>query len=610
MIKNERNRSYLAKDFSGFKSAIQEYIENYYSDKMSDFSEGGIAGMFVDMAAYVGDNMSYYLDFQFNEMDLETAVDIKNIQKHLKSAGIKIMGPSPAKAIINVTIIIPAILNSYNEYVPNEQYLPVLRSGTTLSSPDGISFELIEDLNFAETDENKKPLYSYRLNPNDLDSNGNPKSFIIQRTAEFVSGNTVTENIKISNSFVPFRSVELSNIEINEIISVIDSNGNKYYEVDNLTQDVVFTTIPNYNYDSNYVKDVLEIKPATRRFIVERDINTGLVSLVFGSGIDSDYENDLMPPPNEIALNLYGRRNFTNFSIDTNNIIKTDTLGISPTDTTLTITYRSGGGLFHNVNKNTINNIVSFTLDFNNNVPVFNKTKIRNSIQFNNYEAAFGGENQPTLEELRFIGINSKNMQARIVSKEDLIARVYTMPSNLGRVFRVSALSNLDNPFSATLYIVTRNTSGKLQNPTDTMKKNIKIFLNKFRLVSDSIDILDSPIVNIKVNYSIAVDPLYNKSSVIKIVNSKIKNFMKIDSFQIGTPIVKSEISQIISGVSGVVSIIDISITNQSGTQNNNIYSNFSYSISSNTINEIIYPPDGGIFELKYPDYDIVGIAY
>ena len=605
----DRNKNFLSKDFTSFRSGIQEYIENYYSDKISDFSESGLPGMFVDMAAYIGDNMSYYLDFQFNELDLETAVDIKNIQKHMKSLGVKPRGPSPARAEIVVSLIIPARLDVNNEYVPDPDYIPILRSGTTVVSSTGVSFELIEDLDFNKKNENDAYLFSFRMNPDEIDSNGNPLSFIVERKGTFISGKTINEVVNIDPIFQPFRRISLSNINVNEIISVFDSNNNQYYEVDNLSQDVVFVAIPNYGYDSKFVKDTLELRPAARRFVTERDIETGVITLVFGSGNENEFENDLMPSPEEIAIEMHGKRNFTNFSIHTNNILKTDTLGISPYNTSLTINYRTGGGLNHNVKPGTINTISRFTLDFKSSVPVSIRTKVRNSIQVSNPEAAFGGENQPTIEELRFIGINSRSMQSRIVSKEDLIARVYTMPSSLGRVFRASAISNLDNPFSASLYILTRNADGLLISPTDTMKKNIKTFLNKFRLVSDSIDILDSPVVNLKIEYIVQVDPLYNKDSVIRTINSKISSFMQIESFQIGTPIVITDIEQLIFSVSGVTSIVEVKIKNVSGKINNNQYSNFSYPIDQNTVNKIVYPPDGGIFELRYPDFNIIGLA-
>lgn len=611
-IKKERFRNYLAKDFKTLRGSLTDYISLYYGDKISDFSEASVAGMFLDMAAYVGDSMSYYLDFQFNEMDLETAVDIKNIQKHLRSAGIKAKGATPSTALITISLLIPSRLNIFNEYEPNPDYLPVLRSGTTITSDSSISFELLEDLDFNEVNESGTYKYSFSINAEDLDSNGNPKSFIVQREAIFVSGNTVEEEIEIDQLYVPFRTISLSNININEIISVEDSNGNQYYEVDNLTQDVVFKTSVNLEYDSNSTKDVLEIVPAARRFVVENDIQSGLTSLVFGSGDENDHQDTLMPAPEDISLNLFGKRTFTNYSIDTNNLLKTDTLGISPRDTILTIRYRTGGGIEHNVPARSIQNISSFTLDFNSEIPVTIRTQVRNSMTVINNEASSGGESPLTIDELRFIGINAKSLQSRIVSKEDLVARIYTMPSSLGRVFRAAAISNLDNPFSASLFIVSRDDKGDLVRASDTMKKNIKTFINRFRLVSDSIDILDAPVVNFMISYGIVVDKNKNKNSVIQTANTKISEFFSIENFQIGTPILKTDISRVLMSISGIVSIVpdSIKITNLSGVKSGNTYSDFIYLIDDNERNGIIYPPTGGIFEMKYPQYDIKGKAY
>ena len=209
MSNNERIKNYLAKDFSGLRNSIQEYIENYYPDKISDFSESGLAGMFVDMAAYVGDSMSYYLDFQFNELDLESAVDIKNIQKHMRAAGVSSRGPSPATVEVSITISIPSQYLSTGEYFPNTAYLPILRSGMTVVSNSGISFELIEDLDFNKKDENNSYLFSYSLNPYDVDAQGNPQSFLVTRTGIFISGTTIEESISINSNFVPFRRINL-----------------------------------------------------------------------------------------------------------------------------------------------------------------------------------------------------------------------------------------------------------------------------------------------------------------------------------------------------------------------------------------------------------------
>jgi len=59
----------------------------------------------------------------------------------------------------------------------------------------------------------------------------------------------------------------------------------------------------------------------------------------------------------------------------------------------------------------------------------------------------------------------------------------------------------------------------------------------------------------------------------------------------------------------GVVSIIDLKFTNLRGTVQEKIYSDASFNVSANTKKGIIIGPPGSIFEIKYPDFDIVGVA-
>ena len=78
-LKKIKNRKYLAKDFGGLRSDLLNYAQTYFPDKIKDFSEASVSGLFLEMAAYVGDVMSFYLDHQFNELDIETAVEDKNV---------------------------------------------------------------------------------------------------------------------------------------------------------------------------------------------------------------------------------------------------------------------------------------------------------------------------------------------------------------------------------------------------------------------------------------------------------------------------------------------------------------------------------------------------
>ena len=604
-LKQRRQRSYLGKDFDSLRESLSSYARNYYSEQIKDVSESSVAGMFIDMAAYVGDNLSYYLDYQFNELSLESAVDPSNIDRLIRRAGVKYGGASPSIVTINFYAIIPSILSN-GVYVPNTQYMPVIQSGTQVKSNSGIVFELTEDVDFAKLNTNGKLIASYRIFSQD--SSGNPTRFVVKSSGLCSSGRVTTERFTIENSFVPFRTITLSNQNVNEIIGITDSDGNQYYEVESLTHDVVFKARTNVSSDSDIVEDLLTVIPAPRRFITENSRVTGKTTITFGSGDADSLDNDSIPDPSEIALPLYGsNKTFKKAIIDPNSLLKTRSLGVTPVNTILTVSYRYGGGLSNNVGAGTINSISRLVHKFPPSTPSSIAATIRATFEVDNTETAVGGEDPLSLEDLRAIALNYANAQNRIVTKQDAAARIYTMPSNFGRVYRVGFRPNPVNPLSTLAYVVSRNSNGQLILSSDTLKLNISRYLNEFRLISDAIDIVDSPIVNIKLNYSVVLYPTAVKNTTLQAINQNLKEFLDIKNFQIDQPIIISDITNILLNSDGVMSVTEVSFIGVNGNVNGVNYSDVIYNVEQNIINGLLVPPPGGIFEIRYPDFDIIG---
>jgi len=235
------------------------------------------------------------------------------------------------------------------------------------------------------------------------------------------------------------------------------------------------------------------------------------------------------------------------------------------------------------------------------------KAQIRASVDVRNAQSAGGGENQPSIEDLKRLIVSARNAQSRIVTRDDLLSHVYMMPSRFGRIFRAGIRSNSDNPLATQLYIICRDRSGKLKYAPDSLKDNLALWLNQNRLISDAIDILDSPIVDVGVKYSIVVNSVANKNSVIQSINAKIKNYFKIANFQIDQPLFLTEIQRIIIKSGGVISLSSLEMINLSGTVSNKIYSNVILNMEQATFKGIVTPPGGGIFQMRYPNYDIIG---
>jgi hypothetical protein len=470
-----------------------------------------------------------------------------------------------------------------------------------------VIFSIAEDVDFSE--KTRLGILKAQYVVGNVDAFGNPSTFILKRDVKCISGQVVTDNFAITSNPSPFTSISLSNIDVNEIMKVEDSEGYEYYEVQSLSQDTVFKTFPNMSSDSEEVPRSISVIPAPRRFIRITDPLTRITTIQFGSGNASTTDDDVLPDPETLALPLYGKTVLNRFTLDPNSLLNTNTLGILPKSTTISVTYRAGGGANHNVGALSIRGITSMIVDFPDDCLASIASSIRASIDVRNDAPASGGASAPTIEDLRSQIPIARMQQDRIVTKEDLISRVYTLPTKFGRVFRAASRPSPDNPLSSQLFICSKDSSGFLSTTTDTLKKNLKVYLNEYRLISDAIDILDARIINFRVKFTVFINPNSNKSSTIQSVVARVSDVMNIKNFQIDQPIIISDIQNVIINTPGVLTLVDIKIESLNGTIQDRNYSSVTHNVKQYTRKGIIYGPPGSIFEMRYPQYDIVGTA-
>jgi len=601
--------NYLNKDFSSFRKDLLNYASTHFAGQIKDFSENSVGGMFIELASYVGDVMSYYLDHQFNELNLETAIEDENIERLIRNSGIRITGASPATVIVTIYMRVDAVYDSLTAtYIPDVHQLPVIQAGTKVASFDGTVFEITRDYDFSERNSLGNFLFSEVPVVGNTDSDGTPIDMIISKECIFTSSITKTQNVSIPNTFKSFRTIKLNNSDINEIISIKDSDQNEYYEVKSLAHDIVFKSFLNTTSDINETPENLEIISSPRRFTSNFSIIDGITKLRFGSGRSDTYEDDIVPDPSDHALPLYGnKRTFSRFSIDPNILLSSRTLGVSPVNTELTITYRYGGGFSHNVGPGQITEIIALVTKFNSSVSAGKALSIKRSMEVYNEHTASGGTDRPTLDDLRNVALNYQGSQDRVVTKQDLLTRVYTMPSKFGRVYRISVSKNNFSQNTALLRVITKDANNNLTIANDSLKNNIAKYINQYRLIGDSIDIIDGQIINYEVNFTITVKNTYLESNVLASVLNKLKSFLKTDNYQINQPINMSDISLLITATDGVNTLTSINFEARSGTYEDREYSDTSWSVLDNTKKGILHPPEGGMFELKFPNDDIKG---
>jgi len=599
--KKEISRSYIAKDFDSMRLDLQKFARTYYPDNMQDFSEASLGGLLVDLAAYVGDTMSFYADHQFRELDPLSAVETTNIERMAQNSGIKIGGASPAVAEVDFYVRVPAVEEN-GILKPQSNALPIIKAGTVLGSTIGVKFYLVEDLDFSITD-SVGNLVARKLR---VKRRAGRENFILIMPGTCVSGTLVTETFTLSNAFIPFRTIRLQNPDVSTILSVVDSAQNEYYEVESLSQDTVFRSFDNNNRTDDGVDSNLSVIPAPYRFITTTDIRTRRTGLQFGSGRSDSIADDGVPDPSDLSLPLYGKKTMPRFSLDPAALLDTKTLGISPQNTTISVSYRYGGGASHNVSSKSINQVDSLEIEFKDSLSGTTAIDVRASVEVLNEQPAAGGSNRLTTEEVRQLIPTARNLQSRVVTREDLLARLYLLPNEYGRIFRAGIVANPQNPLASILYVISRDSAGRLSQSPDVLKKNISKYLNEYRMISDAIDILDARVFNFRVNISIVTAPNVNKSQVTKKVITEIKKLFRIERSQIDRPIVESDIVFAIINVPGVLSLIELKLTSLYGTIAKRVYSENQIDFESIKNNGIFFPPSGGIFELRFPNDDIM----
>lgn len=607
VIKAVRQRKFLNKSFDGLRQDIIEYARTFYDSQIRDFSESGLGGVLVDFAAFVGDNLSFYLDHQFTELSPEDAVEGANIERLLREAGVEITGASPAVVECTFFVEVPAEPDGNGGTRPMQSVIPVILDNTVSLADNGTQFVLLDPLDFSETDRfgNLKASAQFSSTASD----GTPLTYIMSRTGVCMSGFRTQETFPIGVDFVPFREITLSNPNVTMIMNVSDDLGNTYYEVKQHTQDVVYQGVLNRNEDGDLVRENLSVIPAPYRFVRRTSSASRLTTLVMGGGSADTLDDDVIPDPTDFALPLYGKQTFTRTTIDPGSLLNTRTLGVAATNTTLSVTYQFGGGLSHNVAPESIGTISTLRMTFPNGPSAAAAQRVRASAAVKNFKRASGGEDPPTVDDLKVLIPSARNAQSRIVTKEDLLSRIYTLPSNFGRVFRAGIRSNPNNPLVTELYIISRDQDSKLIVSPDTLKANLALYLNQYRMISDAIDIFDAKVVNLQLLFQVSVDPGMNKNIVLQNILVKLKKFFDIKNFSIDMPIILSDVRNIIFNNVGVVSMNQLKFVPINGLQGANQYSDFVFDVNTNTRKDLLIPPPGGIFEVRFPDIDLQGGA-
>ena len=625
-IKNKfssKDIKYISKDFGSFKNQLMEFSETYFPQNFNDFSEGNPGMMFMEMAAYVGDVLSFYADTQLQESFLSLAQDRISIYNLAHAMGYRPKTSAAASATLDVSHLVPSKLDSNGSYVPDTDYALNVLAKSTFISHEGPTFYLAEDVNFQSTASLGNTINAYSESIYQYDSLGNPEYYLLKKSARAISGEVKTQNFTVGSA-TKFQTLTLFDTNVLSIESIIDSDGNEYYEVPYLAQDTVFEAVsniaaedPELHQYSNETPYLMKLREVPRRFI-SRVKHNKQIEIQFGAGTSTVSDEEIIPNPDNIGLGIKDGRSKLDQAIDPSNFLHTKAYGKAPSNTTLTVRYLVGGGLQSNVSSNTITKKGTIYQGYKPNLQPGMRNFVISTIAANNPKAATGGGAGDTVEDVRLNTIANFSSQKRTVTREDYIVRALSMPARFGGVAKayvvqddqISPLTSepgrIPNPLALNLYTLGYDNLGKLTTLNPATKQNLATYLEQHRVLTDAINIKDAFVINLGLEFKITTFQNVNNNGVLLNCITELQHYFNITKWQINQPIIINDIANVIGAVSGVQTVDDIEFSNKTGESNG--YSKYSYSLKAATRNGIIYPSmDPTIFEIKYPNADIKG---
>ena len=625
--------SLVGKDFGQLRKNLIEFSKNYFPNTFNDFNESSPGMMFIEMASYVGDVLSFYTDTQLRESLLINAEEKANLFNLAATYGYKPKNVVPSTVTLDVFQLVPSKGTGDNVRPDYDYGLKVARNMSVGSDEfQDVEFRTTTDIDFQSSSSfNPTEVSVYSIN----ESTNEPIYYLLKKQVKATSGTVKTQTFTFGSAKI-YDKIRITDSSIIKIKSIKDEDGDIWTEVPFLAQDTVFEQIENnqdntldYSQHAGETPYLLQLNRVPKRFITKFEDESNL-TIQFGAGISSNADEEIIPNPDNVGSALYTANASLDQGIDPSNFLYTKTYGVAPSNTTLTVEYFVGNGIKDNVPAKDLINITGRVFE-NDNTLNLNQDTLRfaqNSLAVTNPTPAVGGRSKETDDEIRNNAMAYFAAQNRTVSREDYIMRCYALPPQFGSVAKAYILQDyqienkkvdgsvvsteIPNPLALNLYTLGYDNNKKLTQLNNATKTNLKTYISYYRMLTDAVNIKDAFIVNIAIQFDIIVLPDANSNETLLRCIAALKDYFNIDNWSINQPITLSQIYVLLDGIQGVQSVPRPDAQGVGGLQITNKYNgNYSpnkYSINTATKMGVIFPPkDSSIFEVKFPNLDIKG---
>ena len=620
----EKKISYLNRTYADYKEALIAMSEKYYPDLSTSFNDASIAAWQIDVAADIADNLSYHIDRVYQETNIDSAQERASLYAIARNNGVKIPGPKGAMAEMRITVMLPVSANT-----PNYGVAPIIKRGTRFASA-AQQFELLTDVDFAsQFDENG---VSNRTVIPSLNTNGIITGYTVSKLAVVTAGETRVYRQVIHTSDVqPFMEILLPVEKVMNVESVIVvnntgqtvspsygtfyssgcNNATRFYEVDNLAQNWVWTEkvgangkaeVYQYAYSGvvTYAVTKGEWRPVPYKFITEYT-DKGYLKIIFGAGTEEGNANI------GSGASPFGKWQMSR-------ILNNSNLGVLPSpESTVFVLYRIGGGRVSNVPKGAINRVSFLNADFRGNKS--DAETIIKSLKVENTTPSVSGKDMPTEKELKYLIKYHNAAQQRCVTVKDYIDRILMLPPKYGTPFRVGVTEENNKIM---VYLLGIDSEGQLDTSLPvTLIKNIEDYLSAYRMINDYIEIKSGRIINLSFEADLIVDKNYNKADVLRSAINTIKDYMDVNKHLMGEEIYVGDLQKEIGKIDGVINLISLKVFNETGSD----YSKSTvsqevipveeeegggrYEVDLEATDGILYNEGDTMMEIKYPEKDI-----
>lgn len=645
---NSKDIRYINRDFTQLREALINFAKVYYPNTYKDFTPAAPGMMFIEQAAYVGDVLSYYTDYIFKETTLQSATERKNIIGLARYLGYKIKPSTAATGVVNLSQLCPATTDGSGNYSPDQNYMLTVKENTQFSNNQGAYYILTSAVDFAVSSSvSLRTEQVYARN-----DDGTPQFFLLTKQGPVSSGQIISRTVIVGNPS-PYFTIPLSEDNVLQVLDIVDSDNNKWYEVEYLAQGMVPIAVPNdaqYEGSLSQYKDsvpyILHYLKTSRKFVTVVDENN-LTTIQFGAGVNG-VDDELVTFDSDLIGVGMSNINEVNLPLDPSSFLKNESYGIAPQNTTLTVRYLIGGGLQSNCQADEVTSVVSAVFDNPTEGLLPEQTAllqtVENSLAVRNPSPCTGGADAETDEAIRLNAMANFAAQNRAVTQNDYLVRLYSLPAQFGAIAKAQVIADTSlqvgvnkillgvvdhnniaqvvdnsdnnyfrriaydntNPFAINVYVLTYNAQKQLMPTNQALVSNLITYLKQYRMITDGINIIDGYIINIGVNFTITVYKGFNKKDVLSNCISTVQDFFDIDQWNFSQPINLSQLQLQIAKVDGVQSVVSVDIRNL--TALDGAYSPVQYDINAAIKNGIIYPSvDPSIFEVRYPDSDIKG---